>query len=79
MALGQINTIWRDIWYVIRRELPVAAAFEMSIGVLEAILVYFSKGVGVEVLTVVGLSMLACTAMGGIIGLYCFCCKANWH
>lgn len=68
MALGQVNTIWRDIWFVIRRELPVAAALGISIGVLEVILAYFSKGVGVEVLAVVGLSMLTCTAMGGIIG-----------
>jgi magnesium transporter len=46
----------------------VAAALGVTIAVLEAILAYFSKGVGVDVLWVVGLSMLACTALGGVIG-----------
>jgi len=68
MALGELKLSWRDVWFVIRRELPVAAALGVSIAVLEAILAYFSKGVGMDVLLVVGSSMLACTALGGIIG-----------
>lgn len=68
MALGELQLKWRDIWFIIKRELPVAAALGVTIAVLEAILAYFAKGVGVDVLMVVGLAMLACTALGGIIG-----------
>jgi magnesium transporter len=68
MALGELTLSWRDVWFVIKRELPVAFALGVTIAILEAILAYFSKGVGWEVLMVVGLAMLACTALGGIIG-----------
>ncbi len=68
MALGELSLKWRDVWFIIQRELPVAAALGITIAVLEAILAYFAKGVGWDVLMVVGLSMLACTALGGIIG-----------
>jgi len=68
MALGELKLSWRDVWFVIQRELPVAAGLGITIAVLEAILAYFSKGVGMDVLLVVGSSMLVCTALGGIIG-----------
>ncbi len=68
MALGELRLNWRDVWFIIQRELPVAAALGVAIAVLEVILAYFSKGVGMDVLMVVGLAMLACTALGGIIG-----------
>jgi magnesium transporter len=68
MALGELKLRWRDVWFIIKRELPVAAALGLTIAVLEATLAYFSKGVGFDVLWVVGLSMLACTALGGVIG-----------
>jgi len=68
MALGQLRLRWRDVWFVIKRELPVAAALGIVIALLEVVLAWFSKGVGLDVLAVVGLSMLACTALGGIIG-----------
>ncbi|TSE19413.1 Magnesium transporter MgtE [Tepidimonas alkaliphilus] len=68
MALGEVKLKWRDLWRVIRRELPVAAALGVVIALLEAVLAYFSKGVGPDVLLVVGLAMLTCTALGGIIG-----------
>jgi len=68
MALGELSLRWRDVWFVVRRELPVAAGLGVTIAVLEAILAYFSKGVGMDVLLVVGSSMLVCTALGGIIG-----------
>ncbi len=68
MALGDLKPSWADVWFVIRRELPVAAALGVTIAVLEAILAYFSKGVGMDVLLVVGSSMLVCTALGGVIG-----------
>jgi len=68
MALGELGLHWRHVWFVIRRELPVAAMLGITIALLEAVLAYFSKGVGVDVLLVVGLSMLVCTALGGVIG-----------
>lgn len=68
MALGELDTTWRHIARVIRREVPVALALGITIALLEAVLAYFSKGVGGDVLLVVGLSMLVCTVLGGIIG-----------
>ncbi|MGE6334501.1 magnesium transporter [Stenotrophomonas sp. NPDC077659] len=68
MALGELELKWRDVGFVIRREIPVALLLGLCVAVLEAILACFSKGVGVEVLLVVGLSMLVCTVAGGIIG-----------
>jgi magnesium transporter len=68
MAIGDIRLSWRDIWFVVRREIPVAIALGVTIAVLEAILAYLSKGVGYEVLLVVGLSMMAVTIIGGIFG-----------
>ncbi len=68
MALGDLTLKWRDVWFIIKRELPVAAALGVAIGLLEVILAFFAKGVGFEVLMVVGLSMLACTVLGGVIG-----------
>lgn len=68
MALGQFELNWRDIWFVIRREIPVALAMGVVIALLEAVLAFFSKGVGGEVLLVVGLSMAACTILGALIG-----------
>lgn len=68
MALGELGLNWRHVWFVIKRELPIAAALGVTIALLEAVLAYFSKGVGIDVLLVVGLSMLVCTALGGIIG-----------
>ncbi len=68
MALGELGPNWRHVGFVIRRELPVAAALGITIALLESMLAYFSKGVGIDVLLVVGLSMLVCTALGGVIG-----------
>lgn len=68
MALGEVKLKWRDVWFIIQRELPVAAALGLAIAVLEVILAHFAKGVGLDVLMVVGLSMLVCTVLGGIIG-----------
>ena len=68
MALGELGLNWRHVLFVIRRELPVAAMLGITIALLEAVLAWFSKGVGVDVLLVVGLSMLVCTALGGVIG-----------
>ncbi len=68
MALGDVRLSWRDLWFVIRRELPVVAAMGVVIAVLEAVLAFFSKDVGGEVLLVVGLAMLCCTVIGGLAG-----------
>ncbi|MFN3937492.1 MAG: magnesium transporter [Gemmobacter sp.] len=68
MALGQFTVSWRDIWFVIRREIPVALSLGVVIALMEAVLAFFSKGVGGEVLMVVGLAMLACTVLGALIG-----------
>lgn len=53
---------------MIRRELPVAAALGITIALTEAELGFLSKGVGLEVLAVVGLAMHACTMLGGNVG-----------
>ncbi|WP_218574232.1 magnesium transporter [Plesiomonas shigelloides] len=68
MALGDLTLRWRDVWFVIKRELPLAAALGVTIAILEVVLAYFSKGVGLDVLLIVGLSMLTCTVLGGVIG-----------
>lgn len=68
MAIGDVRLKWRDIWFVIKREIPVALGLGVSIAILEAILAYFSKGVGGDVLLVVGLTILIVTVLGGIIG-----------
>jgi magnesium transporter len=69
MALGQLRVRWRDLWFVIRREAAVALALGASIAVLEVVLAFFVKdGIGFSVLAAVGLSMLACTVLGGLIG-----------
>lgn len=69
MALGQLRTLRRDFWRVVRRDIPVAIPQGVSIAILEAILAYLSRGVGVSILLVVGLSMLTVTMLGSIIGI----------
>ncbi|WP_199548837.1 magnesium transporter [Streptomyces sp. N35] len=69
MALGQLRLRWADVWFVVRRECVIALALGVCVAVLEIILANFTKsGLDTAVLTVVGLSMLICTALGGIIG-----------
>lgn len=68
MALGELKLKWSDVGFIIKRELPVAAALGVVVAVVEVVLAYFAKGVGFDVLMVVGLSMLVCTVLGGIIG-----------
>lgn len=38
MALGQVGLAWRDVWFVIRRELPVALSLGVVISLMEAVL-----------------------------------------
>ncbi|EIZ3818313.1 magnesium transporter [Escherichia coli] len=69
MALGDLTVKWKYVWLVIRRELPVVIALGITISLLELILAWFSKGIGIDVMLVVGLSMLVCTVLGGVIGV----------
>ncbi|MGU3412585.1 magnesium transporter [Enterobacteriaceae bacterium C34A] len=68
MALGDVKMKWRYVWLVVRRELPVVVVLGVVIALLEVVLAEFSKGVGVDVMMVVGLSMLVCIIIGGVIG-----------
>ncbi|WP_198669009.1 magnesium transporter [Elioraea thermophila] len=69
MALGQVALRWRDFFTVLKRDLPVAVALGVSIAVLEAVLAWTTKGIGWDVVAVVGLSMLACTVLGSLFGI----------
>lgn len=69
MALGQVALRWRDFLIVLKRDLPVALALGVSIAVLEAVLAWTTKGIGWDVVAVVGLSMLACTVLGSLFGI----------
>ena len=69
MSMGDVSLGWRDVWSVVRREIPVACALGLAVAVLECVLAFFSKPVGMDVLMVVGASMLVCTAAGGLIGV----------
>ncbi|OKL53669.1 magnesium transporter [Bowdeniella nasicola] len=68
MALGEVRLRWRDLWFVIKREIPVVLCLGIVIGILEIILAYFSKGIGIEVLLTVGISMAVCMIIGGLVG-----------
>lgn len=68
MALGQVALRWRDFLIVLKRDLPVALALGASIALLEAVLAWTTKGIGWDVVAVVGLSMLACTVLGSLFG-----------
>ncbi len=69
MALGQVRLRLRDFLFILKRDVPVALTMGVAIGVLEAILAYFSKGVGYDVLMVVGLAMLTVTIVGSLVGV----------
>ncbi len=70
MALGQIDTVWRDVGRVLKRDVPVAAALGIGVAVLEVILaLLFKDGLIPEVLWVVGLSMLVVTVFGSLFGV----------
>lgn len=68
LALGDYRMKWKDIAGVIRREIPVVLTLAVGVALLEAVLAYFSKGVGGTVLLVVGLAMAANIIIGGILG-----------
>ncbi|NGN66991.1 magnesium transporter [Streptomyces sp. A7024] len=69
MSLGQLRMRWKDLFFVLRREAAVALALGGCVAVMEVVLAFFAKdGLDSGVLTVVGLSMFACTVLGGVIG-----------
>ncbi len=69
MALGRVQLRLRDFLFILKRDFPVAVAMGLIIGVLEAVLAFLSKGVGADILLVVGLAMLAVTITGSLIGV----------
>ncbi|MFQ3666978.1 MAG: magnesium transporter, partial [Sphingomonadaceae bacterium] len=70
MALGQVDTVWRDIGRVLKRDVPVAAALGIGVALLEVILaLLFKEGINAPVLWVVGLSMLIVTIAGSLFGV----------
>lgn len=71
MALGDLELKWKDIWFVFKKELPVALTLGIVVAIVEMILAYFFKdGMRVEVLWIIGLSMVTVTFVGGLIGIF---------
>lgn len=69
MALGQVRLRFGDLWLVLKRDLPVALALGVAVALLESVLAFTTKPIGWEVVAVVGLSMLACTVIGSLVGI----------
>lgn len=69
--MGQVGFRLRDILHILRRDVPVALGMGITIGLLEAVLAFLIKGdlVTLDVLLVVGLSMLIVTTPGSLIGV----------
>jgi magnesium transporter len=68
LALGDYRVRWRDVGNVMRREVPVVLTLAIGIALLEVVLAFFSKGIGGEVLLVVGLAMGINILVGGLLG-----------
>lgn len=70
MALGNIHLKWRDVWFIFKREIPVALMLGVIVALVEVVLAFFFKDeISVEVLMIVGFSMITVTFMGGLIGI----------
>lgn len=70
MALGDLKLKWHDIWFVFKKEIPVALMLGATVATVEVVLAYFFKaGISVEVLMVLALSMITVTFVGGLIGI----------
>ncbi len=68
MALGQLRLRAADIWFVIRRELPVLLALGLVVASLMAVLASLGQTIAPQVLWVVWLTMLIVTVTGGLLG-----------
>lgn len=70
MALGDIKLKWSDMWFVLKKEMPVALMLGILVAVVEVILAYLFKGdISIAVFMVIGCSLVTVTFMGGILGL----------
>jgi len=68
MALGQLQLRTRDLWLVIRRELPVLVGLGLAVATLMAVLASLGQNIAPQVLWVVWLTMLVVTVVGGVLG-----------
>lgn len=70
MALGDIELKWKDIWFIFKKEVPVAFMLGVLVASVEVILAFFFKeGISTAVLLTIGLSLITVTFVGGLIGL----------
>jgi magnesium transporter len=69
MALGQLQLRARDLWLVIRRELPVLVGLGLAVATLMAVLASLGQSIAPQVLWVVWLTMLVVTVTGGMLGV----------
>ena len=70
MALGDIRLKWQDLWFIFKREIPIALALGATVALVEVVLAYFFKDeISSKVLMIVGFSMITVTFMGGLIGI----------
>ncbi len=68
MALGQVVPRAADIWFVLKRELPVLAGLGLAVAGLLALLAALTQAVSGAVLVVIALTMLTVTIVGGLLG-----------
>ncbi|MCC5961670.1 MAG: magnesium transporter [Rhodobacteraceae bacterium] len=68
MALGQLRLQARDIWFVIRREVPVLLGLGLVVASLMATLAGVGQAITPQVLWVIWLTMLVVTVTGGVLG-----------
>lgn len=71
LALGQVRIRLRDILFILKRDVPVAVLMGITIAVLESFLAYVTKRdfVTLDVLLVVGISMLLVVIVGSVLGV----------
>jgi magnesium transporter len=68
MAVNTVSAGWRDVWFIIRRELIVASCLGATVAVIEVALAFFVKSVDLDVMIIVGGTMLIVTVIGGLLG-----------
>jgi len=68
MAVGQLQLCARDIWFVLRRELPVLAGLGLVVASLMALLAGLGQEIAPQLLWVIWLTMLVVTVTGGCLG-----------
>ena len=68
MAVDTVTVAWRDIWAIVRRELLIAACLGATVALIEVVLAYFVKSVDLDVMVIVGATMLIVTVVGGLFG-----------